>query len=232
MRLFKIDEQVGRKSILSNQSILPCSEESFASRSNLGSFASFHREPPVANAEVRSNQLAESMGSVKYSSARRALQAPSFEEAKHSVASPPQPRSHKQAATFTKQSTHSYDFRSSERTISTPPDAGSLIENLHEVASNLERRKRELELNEQSRKNSDEEEERHRQALINAEVNKSAPGYAPDGVQYRNGRLPSQLTSYGESSSGSPDQYINDPYDMSSSSLKTPVEADNRPPEE
>ena len=28
MRLFKIESQVGRKSILSNQSILPCSEES------------------------------------------------------------------------------------------------------------------------------------------------------------------------------------------------------------
>ena len=31
MRLFKCEDQVGRKSILSNQSIIPCSEDSFIS---------------------------------------------------------------------------------------------------------------------------------------------------------------------------------------------------------
>ena len=80
-----------------------------------------------------------------------------------------------------KQSTHSYEYKSSIWTSnnSSKKDAGSIIENLHVL--NISIQKREKELSEVQ--DSKEEMERKRIALINAETNSvnSIPGESDSG---------------------------------------------------
>ena len=69
-----------------------------------------------------------------------------------------------------KQSTNSYDYKSSSmKTISTPRDAGSIIENLQALNINIAKREKELTIRENLA--SMEEIERRRIALINADSN-------------------------------------------------------------
>ena len=67
-----------------------------------------------------------------------------------------------------KQSTHSYDYKSSIKTGSSARDAGSIIENLHALNINIQKREKELEM----RGNPSREElERKRLMLIHADSN-------------------------------------------------------------
>ena len=69
-----------------------------------------------------------------------------------------------------KQSTNSYDYKSSSmKTISSPRDAGSIIENLQALNINIAKREKELTIRENLA--SMEEIERRRIALINADSN-------------------------------------------------------------